>query len=145
MWDFLNSWFFSRKGRWLPQFVLVCSWGTTGDLSWYLWINIRILITLKWPVVLFDEFSHHWIFTGVKDKCVYRGHWKSEWSGSHNLMFAAKRKYVWRHLGWLSGWASAFGSGLDPRGSGIESCIILMARSLLLPLPVSLPPSVCLS
>ena len=34
---------------------------------------------------------------------------------------------------------SAFGSGRDPQGPGIESCIKLPAESLLFSLPVSLP------
>ena len=38
--------------------------------------------------------------------------------------------------GWLSGWAPAFGSGRD---LWMESRIGLPARSLLPPLPVSLP------
>ena len=40
--------------------------------------------------------------------------------------------------GGLSGWASAFGQGMTP-GPGIKSRIRLPVRSLLLPLPVSLP------
>ena len=42
--------------------------------------------------------------------------------------------------GWLSGWASAFGSERDPGVPGSSP-----TWSLLLPLPVSLPLSVCLS
>ena len=44
---------------------------------------------------------------------------------------------------WLSSWASAFGSGCDP-SPGIEFRIRLPVRSLLLPLPMSLPLILCL-
>ena len=50
-----------------------------------------------------------------------------------------------RHLGmpgWLSGWASAISFRRD---LGIESHIGLLAGSLLLPLPMSLPLSLCVS
>ena len=41
--------------------------------------------------------------------------------------------------GCLSGLASAFGSGHDPGGPGMESRIGLHSGTLFLPLPVSLP------
>ena len=44
--------------------------------------------------------------------------------------------------GWLSGWASTFGSGRDP-GVPDGSRIRFPTGSLLLPLPVSLPLCVC--
>ena len=46
--------------------------------------------------------------------------------------------------GWLSGGASAFGSGHDPGVPGSSPTSGSLAGSLLLPLPVSLPLSVCL-
>ena len=75
--------------------------------------------------------------------------------GKGNTVTSFCKAYIWRRVGfeveaeghpprWLSSQASAFGSGRDPRGPGIESCIGLPAWSLLLPLPVSLP-SVCVS
>ena len=47
--------------------------------------------------------------------------------------------------GWLSDWASAFGSGHDPGVLGSSPASGSPPRSLLLPLPVSLPLSLCLS
>ena len=49
---------------------------------------------------------------------------------------------------WLSGWASAFGSGRDPRVLGlnpVSGSLPPHPGSLLLPLPMSLPLCVCLS
>ena len=46
--------------------------------------------------------------------------------------------------GGLRGWGSAFGSGRDPGDPGMESSIGLPRGSLLLPLPGSLPLSLCL-
>ena len=58
------------------------------------------------------------------------------------LKFKQLRK-GWRGVpGWLSVWVSAFGLGHDP---GIELHIRLPTGSLILPLPMSLPLSVCLS
>ena len=57
---------------------------------------------------------------------------------------AFKSVFFFGMPGWLSGWESAFCLGRDP-SPGIKSHIRVPARSLLLPLPVSLPLSVCLS
>ena len=45
--------------------------------------------------------------------------------------------------GWLSGLAPAFGPRRDPGVPRIESHVGLPAWSLLLPLPISLPLSLC--
>ena len=46
--------------------------------------------------------------------------------------------------GWLSGWASVFGSGCDPGVLGSNPISGSPQGSLLLPLPMSLPLSLCL-
>ena len=62
------------------------------------------------------------------------------WHFSGNSCFSK----FWRAPWWLTGWASAFSSGRDPGVLRSNLHIGLPAGSLILPLPMSLPFSVCL-
>ena len=94
--------------------------------------------------------SRAWGFSGPGDMVVTAG-WRllgnQRQSGRRSLMPAVAYSAFDMNEGvpgWLSGWLPAFGPRPDP-GVPDESHIGLPAWSLLLPLSLSLPPSLCVS
>ena len=115
------------------------------------------LLTISLLLSLFSSiWIHSQLFMGNKlTKSMLKGryYWLLEilrWSkGFHTNKHTSISDWIRNHLGtpgWLSGWRLPLAQVvIDTWGPGIESCIMLPAESLLLPLPMSLLLSLCIS
>ena len=107
---------------------LLCNERTLSEASPF---SLQLLHLLLLPLSVFS-LPPPWFLLLFSEKLV----------SAFNSLLWRLEIWHWGMPGWLSGWASAFGSRHDP---GIETYIGLPAWSLLLLLPVSLPISLCVS